>query len=273
VIFLALRVRSRLGKYRILSRIGEGGFCDVFAAFDTIEGQRVALKVPNDVGTRDTVKLLRKEIRMTVRLDHPNVLPIRNADEIDGRLVIAHPLGDESLAERLHRRIAVRTALEIFEQLLSALAYAHQKRIMHCDVKPGNVILFSDGTAQLGDFGLARSAQRTILASGSGTLGYMAPEQAMGRPSFRSDVFSAAMVLYRMLTGRVPEWPFKWPMVGHDRLEHKVSPGLIKFLRKALQVEHRQRYANCVSMLHAYKRIRPKVKPKKRKSKSRARKR
>lgn len=252
---MTLRARSRVGKYRVVTRIASGGFARVYSAFDTIEGRRVALKVQRENASKDHVELFRKEIRLLVRLDHPNVLPVLNADEINGRLVVAHPLGVESLARRLHRRMSVHTGLDVFEQLLAALVYAHGKRIMHCDVKPDNVILFEDGLVQLADFGLAREAVRTIAASGSGTLGYMSPEQAMGRPSFRSDVFSAGLVLYRMLAGDVPEWPFKWPFPGYEKVRRKVSPEMVAFLRRSLEVNSRKRFPNAVAMQRAYDRI------------------
>jgi serine/threonine protein kinase len=112
--------------------------------------------------------------------------------------------------------------------MIEAVAYAHRQRIIHCDIKPENFILFPDNRLRLTDFGIARVAQNTVAGSGSGTVGYMAPEQAMGKPSMRSDVFSLGLVIYRMLTGQLPEWPFEWPpprippapaegACGHDR--------------------------------------------------------
>ena len=88
----------------------------------------------------------------------------------------------------------------------------------------------------------------------------------MGRPSARSDVFSAAMVLHRMLAGSLPGWPFEWPFAGNDRLRRKVSPQVIAFLRRALEMDARKRFSNAGTMLHAYRRIRSKerVKPKRR---------
>ncbi len=254
----SLRARSRLGKYRILSTIGEGGFSKVYCALDTIEGVEVALKVPTEsIASSDTLAQFRKEIRLSSRLEHPNILPLKNADVIDGLLVLAYPLGDESLADRLTRRLGRPMILEFSEQLLSALAYAHARRIVHCDVKPDNVILFPEGRIRLGDFGLARISLKTIIASGSGTLGYMAPEQAMGRPSPRSDVFSAGLIMYRMFTGKVPEWPFQWPLRGHGALAKKATPGIVNLIRRALHVDQRKRFHNAEEMYASFRRLLP----------------
>lgn len=256
-----LRARSRLGKYRIVSTIGEGGFSKVFCAMDTVEGVQVALKVPSvSPATGDVLDQFKKEIRLTARLEHPNILALKNADVIDGLIVVAYPLGVESLADRLTRRLGRPAILSFSEQLLAALAYAHSHRIVHCDVKPDNIILFKDGRLCLGDFGLARITLRTIIASGSGTLGYMAPEQAMGRPSPRSDVFSAGLVIYRMFTGKVPEWPFRWPGPGHAALERKATPGLMTLLRRALQVDQRKRFSSAEEMHARFRRLLPALK-------------
>ncbi len=257
---MPLRARTRLGKYRIVRHIASGGFGSVYEARDTIENIRVALKVlPKDAKASDR-DLMRREIRLMVRLDHPNILPIKNADEINSRLVVATPLGVESLHERMRRRMGAKTALDMFEQMLQALAYAHDRRIVHRDVKPDNVILFPGNVAKLGDFGLAKHAQRTLWGTGAGTLGYMAPEQAMGRPSLRSDVFCVGLVLYRMLAGELPDWPFTWPLPGNAKLRTKVSPRLVTFLRRALEVDQRKRYANAGAMLRAYEGIHSKLK-------------
>jgi serine/threonine protein kinase len=229
----------------------------VYSAMDTVEGVKVALKIPPGHPTATELDSFKKEIRLTATLEHPSILSIKNADVIAGRLVVAYPLGDESLADRLTRRVGYLRKLSYGEQLLEALAYAHDRRIVHCDVKPDNVILFGTERIRLGDFGLARISFKTIVASGSGTLGYMAPEQAMGRPSVRSDVFSAGLLLHRMFTGRVPEWPFRWPLPGHEALQKKTTPGMARLLRKALRVDHRKRFANAGEMLARYKRNLP----------------
>ena len=248
-----LRAGQRIGKYKIRRRIAKGGFADVYRAQDTVEGVDVALKVPaGDVVRPDVMNDFRKEAKLAARLEHPNILPLKNADTIEGKFVIAYPLGEESLQDRLSRRVSIRSALELGEQLLEALAHAHGHRVIHCDVKPANLILFADGRLRLADFGIAKVAARTVAASASGTIGYMAPEQALGQPSAKSDVFSAGLVIYRMLSGQLPRWPYDWPPPGYERL-HRYAPELADMLRRALQIDARRRYRDAHEMLLSYK--------------------
>ena len=252
------KARQLVGKYRIRRRIGEGAFATVYHAFDTIEGVQVALKVPHrEFIDREMLDVIRKEVRLTARLDHPNILPLRNAMVSHGHLVIASPLGEQSLASRLRYRISARTALDYAGQLLDALAYAHEQRIIHCDIKPDNIILFDDGRVRLADFGIAKVAMRTrtVLGSGAGTVGYMAPEQAMGKPSFRSDVFSMGLVLYRMFSGELPEWPFDWPAPGTERLRRTLSRDFVAFLRRAIELRERKRFRDGVQMFDAFEEL------------------
>ena len=202
-----LKARQVLGKYRIRRRIGAGAFATVYEAYDMIEGIPIALKVPKlDQLDKELLNAIHREVRLTARLDHENILPLRNAMMIDGHFVIATPLGQRTLTDRLHYRLGPKTALSYAEQLLDALAYAHEVRVIHCDIKPDNVILFPDGQIRLADFGIAKVSlrTRTIMGSGQGTVGYIAPEQAMGKPSFRSDVFSMGLLIDRHVCRRAP---------------------------------------------------------------------
>jgi len=250
---MPLKRRSRLGQYRIEGLLSTGGFAEVYKAYDTIEGIHVALKIPhrNQV-TASTLATFRREVRTLARLDHPNIMPIKTAGMMGEHFVIVTPLGLESLYDRLQRRMARTTALSFAEQLLSALVYAHQRKIAHMDLKPENLILFPDNRLRLADFGLARVMHRTMAASGSGTVGYVAPEQALGKPSLRSDVFSAGLILWRLMSGGVPEWPFRWPYPKAREVERKYQEGLIRIVRKATMVNEQKRYPNAVSMERAY---------------------
>lgn len=250
-----LKPRSRLGKYVIEKRLAEGGFATVYRARDTIEGVRVALKTPHTYLMDDeTAEQFRREVRLVAKLDHPNLLPLKSADVIDGVFVIVTALAKESLGDRLERRLATKTALAYADQMLAGLAYAHENKIAHCDIKPENFLLFSDGRVRLADFGIARVALRTLRGSGAGTIGYVAPEQALGAPSLRSDVFSMGLAIWRMLSGRLPGWPYRWPYDGHRRLKTVLHDDAIAVLRKAMELKPNDRYAHAGAMRTAWKR-------------------
>ncbi len=251
-----LRSRQRLGKYRIEKQLAEGGFATVYRAMDTVEGIRVALKVPRAELVRGREAQVTHEVRLAARLDHPNVLPVKNAQEIDGVFVIAYPLGEKTLGDRMGSRLTAKRALSYFEQMLEAVAHAHSHKVIHCDLKPENFIMFSGDRVRLTDFGIAKIALATRSLSGSGTIGYIAPEQALGRPSLRSDVFALGLMAYRMFTGELPEWPFKWPAPGITKLRATVSPELVELLRRCIEVDETKRPADATKVLAAFKRLR-----------------
>jgi len=252
-----LRVRQRLGKYRIERRIVNGPMAAIYEAFDSIHGVRVALKVPH-LAAMDEHFLadFKREARLAPTLEHPNILPIRDASFIEGRFVIVMPLGEESLGDRMRRRIATGLALDFADQALAGVAHAHQNKIIHCDIKPDNFIIFPGNQLKLGDFAFSKIAQRTVKASGSGTVGYMAPEQAVGRPMFQSDVFSLGLVIYELFSGHLHEWPYNWPPAYIERVRRKLNPGLLGWLRKATQVRPADRYKDAVSMYREFRRLR-----------------
>lgn len=264
-LFLMVRVGQRLGKYRLRRRVARGGFGDVYEAYDHIEGISVALKIPLD-GTLhgESLSDFRREVRITAKLDHPNIMPIKNADFVDGVFMIVQPLGVCSLDERLQKRLNFATKLDYIEQMLAGLAHAHEHGVIHCDIKPENMVLFDSldhgrmGRLRLTDFGIAKLARRTINASASGSVGYIAPEQAMGRPSARSDVFSVGLVIHQLLTGKLPAWPFTWPTEGWERLKRQ-HPDLRQIVRRSIEVEARRRYADAAVMYRAFKRVKRKA--------------
>ncbi len=257
---LPLRIKGRLGKYRLDRRIGQGGFADVYAATDTLLSIKVALKIPNAQWVSDElIASFRREAKLTMRFEHPHILPIRDASFIDGRFVIVTPLADRTLDDRLKNRMSFETAFEFTSQLLNAVAYAHQHGVIHCDIKPENVLLFDNDCLRLGDFGIAKVAQKTISGSGTGTLGYMAPEQAMGKPSKRSDVFSLGLVAYRMLSGKWPEYPFEWPFPGATAMRRRVHADVIAIIRKSIAIRSRDRFVDAEKMEVAWEKSRLKA--------------
>jgi serine/threonine-protein kinase len=252
-----LKARQKLGKYRIERRIADGPIAAVYEAVDTIHGQRVALKIPHESSMDDFFLAdFKREARLAHRLEHPNILPIRDASFIDGRFVITMPLGECSLSSRMRHRLATDSALRLIDQALAAVAHAHAASVIHCDIKPDNFILFEDQQLKLTDFGFSKVAQRTLKASGSGTVGYIAPEQALGRPKFQSDVFSLGLVIYELLSGYLPEWPYDWPPHGIKKVRAKLKPRLIDWLHRAIQVRPEARFKNAVTMYREFRRMR-----------------
>jgi serine/threonine protein kinase len=256
---LNLTAGTRLGKYRLEKHLGTGGSCEVWKAKDCVEDIAVALKIPQVgvKGERNSQGLFR-EIRLVAKMRHPHIMSVKNADIIDGYAVLATELSVGTLADR-SKPMSVRKIISIMSQVLDGLAYAHNNRLVHCDVTPGNVFLFPDGRAALGDFGIGLKLKgRMETIDEFGTPGYVAPEQAYGRPTYRSDCFSAGLILYEYITGFLPRWPFRWPLRGHERLRGKTSLAFVKFMRKALAVDPAQRFANAGQMLTTLREATPK---------------
>lgn len=244
---------TRLGKYRLERRIGEGAFAAVWRARDTVEGRGVALKIALDSAVeahgRDE---LQKEAQIAVRLAHPNIVAIRNADWIDGHFVLATELARRHLGDYSGARRSGRVALRVIRDIAAGLAHAHSLRVMHRDVKPENILIFADGRAALGDFGASRFTRgATREYTEAGTLGYMAPEQAYGRPTLSSDVFSLGLIAVELLAGALPAWPFDWPPPGMRRFEARVPAVLWPVLRKAAEFEPERRYPDAGSFARA----------------------
>ena len=255
-----LRVGSRLGKYRLDRRIGDGAYATVYAATDTLLGLKVALKIPSEsVLSTELLDAFRREVRLTMKLEHPNIHTIRDASMIDGHLVIVSPLAERTLRDRLASRMAFETAFNIMTQLIDGVAHAHEHGVIHCDIKPENILMFPNQRIQLADFGIAKATKKTISGEGTGTVGYMAPEQAMGRPSSRSDVFSLGLIGFRVFSGYWPEYPFEWPMPGVANLRRRVHRDLISVIRKSLSVNSRRRYRDAGVMLKDWKAARVKA--------------
>lgn len=225
---------------------------------DTIEGRQVAIKIPDDRYITNTQSLddLQREVRIMARLDHPGVLQLKDAQLMDGHFLMVFPLGEETLADRICRRMSRVLAVDYLVQMVDAVAYAHQNRVLHRDIKPENFILFPDRNIRLTDFGLARIESKVFDVSASGTLGYISPEQAMGHPGYRSDVFSLGLVMYRLLSGELPEYPFEAPLPGYNRLRRGVSADLVALIRKAIDPQPRKRFRDAVAMSNALAKIR-----------------
>lgn len=243
-----MRRGEDIGKYRLRRRIASGSYGTVWEAWDSVLDLPVALKVPKG---DDDHRLILDEVRLQLELEHPNILPVYNADYVDDVLIVASPLGRGNIREQMQRGMDAETALDYARQMLEGLAHAHRNGVVHCDVKPENLILFSNGRVRLGDFGLAKMVRDKISSGTSGTVGYLAPEQALGKPSMASDVFAAGLVIHEMLTGVLLAWPFDRPFSGSDQVAD-ICPGLVDVLDRALTVDARERYVDACELLTAF---------------------
>jgi TolB-like protein/Tfp pilus assembly protein PilF len=202
-----------ISHYKILSKLGEGGMGVVYKSEDTKLKRTVALKFLPPELTRDPEAKERfvHEAQAASALDHPNICTIHEIDETDeGRTFIAMACYEGASLQEMIKAgsLEIPQAVEIAGQVAKGLAKAHEKGIVHRDVKPGNILLTSDGLAKIVDFGLAKLATQTRLTRAGTTLGtvmYMSPEQARGEEvDERSDIWSLGVVLYEMVTGKPP---------------------------------------------------------------------
>jgi class 3 adenylate cyclase len=203
------------GRYEVKRFLGEGGRKRVFLARDARLDRDVAVAIIKTEGLdEDGLKRVRREAQAMARLgDHPHIVTIHDIGEENGQpYIVSQYMAGGELTDRLkeaeNRRLSLNEALRISNEVRLALEHAHSKGIIHRDLKPANIWLTQDGTAKLGDFGLAVALDRsrlTLEGTMVGTVAYMPPEQALGRQSdARSDLYSLGCVLYEMLTGRPP---------------------------------------------------------------------
>src|SRR4249919_1193738 len=199
-------------RYVIVRKLGSGGMADVYLAEDQELGRPVALKLLDDRHASDEqfVERFRREAKNAAGLNHPNIVSIFDRGRAEGTYYIAMEyLEGRTLKELLVRNgpTPVPIAIDYARQILGALAFAHRNGIVHRDIKPHNIVVRKDGRLKVTDFGIARSgaSQMTEVGSIVGTAQYLSPEQARGEVvGPPSDLYSVGVVLYEMLTGRVP---------------------------------------------------------------------
>jgi serine/threonine-protein kinase len=207
------------GRYRIVRKLGTGGMANVYLAEDEVLGRRVAIKILDDrhAGDDQFIERFRREAKNAASLSHPNIVSIYDRGEAEGTYYIAmEVIEGRSLKELImtHGALPVHTAIGYAKQLLEALRFAHRHGIIHRDIKPHNVLVSADQQVKANeprlkvtDFGIARHGASQMTEAGSimGTAQYLSPEQARGAPvTAASDLYSAGVVLYEMLTGKVP---------------------------------------------------------------------
>src|SRR5690349_13982237 len=220
---MAFEAGTKLGRYEIRSKVGEGGMGEVYRAYDEAMHREVAIKVLPAALTSDKDRLARfeQEAQTAGSLNHPNILVIHHIETHDGApYIVSELLEGETLRERMGGvALPQRKALDYALQTAQGLAAAHEKGIVHRDLKPENLFVTTDGRIKILDFGLAKltesrngpenqtaastKTRHTLPNTLLGTVGYMSPEQASGRQvDFRSDQFSFGALVYEMVSGK-----------------------------------------------------------------------
>lgn len=262
-----------IGPYRIVEQLGQGGMATVYKAYHAALDRYVALKVLHPAFGEDPnfEARFKREARLVAKLDHPNIVPIYDYSEHENRpFLVMKFIEGETLKARMARGpLASDELTKIIEAVGSALSYAHKMGILHRDIKPSNVLLATDGSIYLADFGLARiaSAGESTLSGDMvmGTPQYISPEQAMGKKDLDegTDIYSFGVMLYEMTVGQVPfnaDTPFS---IIHDHIytplpiPRAINPDIPesveRVLLKALAKERADRFATVADMVTAFK--------------------
>ena len=226
--------------------VGRGGFGIVFAARDELLGRRVAIKVTRGEPTPAVLDRFEHEAKIAARLNHPSLVTLHDSGTIEGLpYLVLELLEGETLAVRLGRkRLDENESLRVISDLLGAVAKMHAAGIVHLDLKPSNVFLTTDGRVKVLDFGLAKL--RDVTSPGGGTRGYMAPEQMVGEPDARSDVYSVGVMLLELVFGEM-----------RDISAMKLAPMRLRpVLARALARDPDHRYGDAAAMLAAINAVR-----------------
>lgn len=260
-----------LGKYKILSPLGSGGFGTVYLAKDTWIDKQVAIKVPHRQNI-DFSELLR-EPRLLASVNHPNIVAITTAEKQDGVFFIVMEYVQGDTLENIILReglLDLTRALDYTCQICNAVDHAHRQGVLHRDLRPANVLVSDTGLAKVADFGTSRFLE--IAAHGTTVIGsppYMAPEQFHGKAVFASDLYSLGITMYQMLTGVLPydtpspadlERLYRGDLVSPPRLKNTLIPKRINdIIMKALAPDVGSRYQRADDLLEDLLAARPLV--------------
>lgn len=200
-------------RYEIIRNIGEGGMANVYLAIDTILNRKVAVKIlRGDLATDEKfVRKFQREASAASNLDHPNIVGIYDVGEDDGNYyIVMEYVEGRTLKSLIKRRgaLTLPEVIDIMTQLTSGIAHAHEKGIIHRDIKPQNVLILDDGLVKIADFGIAQALNSNELTQTNSVMGsvhYLPPEQANGTGStYKSDIYSLGILMFELLIGKVP---------------------------------------------------------------------
>lgn len=261
------RVGQQLGHYRLVHRVGEGGFAEVYMGEHIHLDRQAAIKVLHTQLTQDDIEKFREEARTIARLEHPNIVPVLDFG-VDNRtpyLVLSYAVNG-SVRQRFPKgsRVPLATIVSYVKQVAAALQYAHDAKLIHRDVKPENMLLGKQQEILLSDFGIAVMAQSSRYQNPqdmAGTMTYMAPEQIQGKARPASDQYSLGIVVYEWLTGQRPFHGSLTELIGQHI--STPPPSILKIVptlhstvetvvMKALAKDPKDRYARIVDFTLAF---------------------
>lgn len=261
-------VGAIVGSYKIISKLGEGGMGVVYKALDLKLERFVALKILNAQTSQSAqfIERFKREARNQAKLNHPNIIPVYGFIDEQGYLGIAMEYVDgETLEQIIDRKgsLELGETLDILQQILRGVGYAHQKGFIHRDIKPSNVMMDSDGVAKIMDFGISKSIyEKGITKTGTkiGTLLYMSPEQINAEePTRQSDIYSIGITFYEMLSGITPyesgtefeimQGHLKKPAPKLAATIPGLPPMVDKIIAKALEKDQAKRFGSCDDFL------------------------
>lgn len=256
------------GRYEIKEIIGVGGMAVVYKAFDNQENRVVAVKILKEefISNEEFVRRFKNESKAIAMLSHPNIVKVYDVSFGDLiQYIVMEYIDGITLKEYIEREGSLRwkDAVHFTIQILKGLQHAHDKGIVHRDVKPQNIMVLPDGTIKVTDFGIARfarSEQRTITDKAIGSVHYISPEQARGeRTDEKTDIYSVGVILYEMLTGRLPFQAESAVSVAIMQLQREpqlpteingsIPLGLEQITMHAMQKSPERRYQSASEML------------------------
>ena len=221
------------GRYAIEVLVGSGGMADVYRAKDRLLERTVAVKILHRQYENDTefIGRFQREAKAAARITHPNIVNVFDVGVAEGRhYIVMEYVPGRTLKERIKEEgpVPAVQALEIARQIASALAQAHANNLVHCDIKPHNILVMPDGNVKVADFGIARAVTESTMTYNDNIMGsvhYFSPEQARGTIiTPKSDVYSLGVVLYEMLTGRIPFDGNTAVSIARKHLEEEPQP-------------------------------------------------
>lgn len=268
------QIGDQLDRFQIKDHIAQGGMSSIYCAFDLVNRREVVIKIPDKsmIGDPAQFERFQREIEVTQKLDHPAILRGIYAGQYNRiPFLVTEKVNGDSLRKRIETSapISVNETLQLVEKIAEGMLYCHQNNVFHRDLKPENILIRDDGQPVIMDFGLAltQSSHRVTYSNLTVTMGtpdYMAPEQVEGqRGDARSDIYALGIIMYEMLSGRLPFYGdsnlslmaqrIKNDAPRLDKVNPAISPQIASIVARCLQRDPKDRYQDMQVLIDAIK--------------------